>query len=516
MRITGELNKAELNIGKKVFGFNPPLQEPSFEDILNLILAEENIQRKSSEIPFNPIIPSEGSLEVQGQGKEVSRIGEDRKSNDFLINLSIFGLFAYGQINRALEEKKVRADNALAKTDIDLPTEEKISVSLVQFKSLEDKPQNTFTQPFTEANKEGKSVNNEFLADFIVKPVEGKNAQVSNLFNVGKEYARIEIPEIKINTAWFFVEASYQSIKSIESPTLSTDQHPQNFLNVNQANVDDSLENDNVEPLLTSVLMDNLPKAKDLKLFSHGFDNKVENTQRMANTGQLYDAPISKNSYTSVEKSVAKSAKLEIRDELQTKALAHRFFDGSELEFYPEGEHAKADLRNNLATIYTKTTKDVLEDLPQRVEKSELLPIEKSKKEEEHSHLYNMGVSPQRFEDRIENVQEVKNTKHFHTFHEAKSLYVKLEEGDFRIRVIKDAISVKVDFREDFRPPTVQEVQNLIESLSKVGFRMEMLSLNGKSLRWEFRQGQEDKRGSRSREVSPYQGRDRQEFSLYL
>jgi len=45
---------------------------------------------------------------------------------------------------------------------------------------------------------------------------------------------------------------------------------------------------------------------------------------------------------------------------------------------------------------------------------------------------------------------------------------------------------------------------------------MEMLSLNGKNLQWEFRQGQEDKRGSRSREVNPYQVKDRQEFSLYL
>jgi hypothetical protein len=203
-------------------------------------------------------------------------------------------------------------------------------------------------------------------------------------------------------------------------------------------------------------------------------------------------------------------------DEPQTEEFAQEFFGGSGFELYPKEEHTKVDLRNNSATISLKMTKNVLEDLPQRVEKSEVLPIEKSKKEEEHSHLYNMGVSHQRFEDKIENVQEVKNTKHFHTFHEAKSLYVKLEEGDFRIRVIKDAISVKVDLREDFRPPTAQEVQNLIESLSKVGFRMEMLSLNGKNLQWEFRQGQEDKRGNRSREVSPYQGKDRQEFSLYL
>jgi hypothetical protein len=44
-------------------------------------------------------------------------------------------------------------------------------------------------------------------------------------------------------------------------------------------------------------------------------------------------------------------------------------------------------------------------------------------------------------------------------------LDVKLEEGDFRIRAVKDTISVKVDFREDFRSPTVQEVQNLRKSI---------------------------------------------------
>jgi hypothetical protein len=45
---------------------------------------------------------------------------------------------------------------------------------------------------------------------------------------------------------------------------------------------------------------------------------------------------------------------------------------------------------------------------------------------------------------------------------------------------------------------------------------MEMLSLNGKNLQWKFRQGQEDKRGNRSGKGSPYQVKDRQEFSLYL
>ncbi|AHE96914.1 hypothetical protein THERU_07760 [Thermocrinis ruber] len=397
MRITGELNKAELNIGKKGVGFNPSSQASNFEDVLNLI--------KAADISFNPAITPEGSLKVQEKGKEAPTTGKGQKSNDFLTNLSIFGLFAYGQIKQISEEENAKAYNVLNGTDTNLSTEEKLNALLVQLKSLKEQSQDT---------------NNEL---FLVKP---------------------EASNIKVNIAQFSTKISYQTL---ENQILTNYQKLQSPLNINQTNAGNGLKNS---------------------------------------------------------------------DEPQTEEFAQGFFDGSELELYPKEEYTKADLRNNPATISLKVAKNVLEDLPQRVEKSELSPIEKSKKEEEHSHLYNMGVSPQRFEDKIENVQEVKNTKHFHTFHEAKSLYVKLEEGDFRIRVIKDAISVKVDFRGDFRPPTVQEVQNLIESLSKVGFRMEMLSLNGKNLQWEFRQGQEDKRGSRSREVNLYQVKDRQEFSLYL
>jgi hypothetical protein len=440
MRIVGELNKEELNIGGKGVGFNPSSQALSFEDILNLISLGENIQDKGSEIPFNPAVPSEGFLEVQGHPTAT----KEKKGNDFLINLSIFGLLAYGQIKQIFEEEDAKADNVLNGADTNLSAEEKTNTSLVQFKNLKEQSQNTLTKPFTEANKEEKIGNNEFLADFIVKPVEGRNVQVSNLFNVGKEYIQVKVPNTKINTAQFFAKTSYQII---ENPIPSADQKPQNPLNINQTNADNGLKNG---------------------------------------------------------------------DEPQTKELAQGFFDSPELEFYPKEEHTKADTRNNPAPISLKIAKDVLEDLSQKAEKSELLPTEKSKREEEHPHLYNMGISHQRFEDRIENAQEVKNTKPFHTFHDAKSLYVKLDEGDFRIRVVKDAISVKVDFREDFRPPTAQEVQNLIESLSKVGFRMDMLSLNGKNLQWEFRQGQEDKRGNRSKEVILYQGKDRQEFSLYL
>lgn len=405
MRIVGELNKTELNIGGKGVGFNPSSQAPSFEDILNLISVGENIQGKGSEIPFDPTIPSEGSLEVQGQGKEAPTTGKGQKSNDLPINLSIFGLVTYGQIKQIFEEEDAKADNVLNGADKNLSTEEKTNTSLVKFKNLKEQPQST---------------NNEF---FIVKT---------------------EVPNTKINTTQFSAKIPHQTI---ENPISSNDQNLQNLLNINQTNAGDGLKNG---------------------------------------------------------------------DKHQIKEFAQGFFDSSELELYPKEEHTKTDLRNNPATISLKVAKNVLEDLSQKGDKSELLPIEKGKRKEEHSHLYNMGVSHQRFEDRIENVQEVKNTKPFHTFHEAKSLYVKLEEGDFRIKVVKDAISVKVDFREDFRPPTIQEVQNLIESLSKVGFRMEMLSLNGKNLQWEFRQGQEDKRGNRSRDVSPYQGKDRQEFSLYL
>jgi hypothetical protein len=393
MRIVGELNKEELNIGGKGVGFNPSSQALSFEDILNLI--------KGADISFNPAILPEGSLKAQGH----PTANKEEKDNDFPINLSIFGLVAYGQIIQIFEEEDAKADNVLNGADTNLSTEEKTNTSLVQFKNLKEQSQNT---------------NNEF---FIVKP---------------------EVPNTKVNTAQFSAKIPYQTI---ENPIPSTDQSLQNLLNINQNNAGNGLKNG---------------------------------------------------------------------DELQTKELAQGFFDSSELGFYPREEDTKADIRNNLASISVKIAKDVLEDLSQKGDKSELLPTEKGKREEENSHLYNMGVFHQRFEDRIENVQEVKNTKPFHTFHDAKSLYVKLEEGDFRIRVVKDAISVKVDFREDFRPPTAQEVQNLIESLSKVGFRMEMLSLNGKNLQWEFRHGQEDKRGNRSREVSPYQGKDRQEFSLYL
>ncbi len=386
MRITGELNRAGLNVGKKGVGFNPSSQTPNFEDILNLI--------KAADISFNPAIPPEGSLKVQWQ----STVNKGEKDNDFLTNLSIFGLFAYGQIKQISEEENAKADNVFNGTDTNLSTEEKLNTLLVQLKSLKEQSQDT---------------NSEF---FLVKP---------------------EVSNIKVNTAQFSAKISYQIL---ENQIPANYQKLQSSLDVNQSSVGDGLKNS---------------------------------------------------------------------DEPQTEEFAQRFFDGSELEFYPKEEHTKADLRNNPSTISLKVAKNVLEDLP-------LLPIEKSKKEEKYSHLYNMEVSPQRFEDKIENVQEVKNTKHFHTFHEAKSLYVKLEEGDFRIRVFKDAISVKVDFKEDFRPPTAQEVQNLIESLSKVGFRMEMLSLNGKNLQWEFRQVQEDKRGNRSREVSPYQIKDRQEFSIYL
>lgn len=45
------------------------------------------------------------------------------------------------------------------------------------------------------------------------------------------------------------------------------------------------------------------------------------------------------------------------------------------LSFIHKEEHTKADLRNNSAAISLKVAKNVLEDLPQRGEKSELFPI---------------------------------------------------------------------------------------------------------------------------------------------
>ena len=257
MRITGELNKAELNIGKKSVGFNPSSQAPNFEDILNLI--------KGADISFNPAIPPEASLKAQGH----PTANKEEKDNDFLTNLSIFGLFAYGQIKQISEEENAKADNVFNGTDTNLPNEEKLNALLVQLKSLKEQSQDT---------------NNEF---FLVKP---------------------EVSNIKVNTAQFSTKISYQIL---ENQVSANYQKLQNFLNINQTNTGNGLTN---------------------------------------------------------------------RDEPQTEEFAQGFFDGSEFELYPKEEHTKADLRNNSATIFLKITRNVLKDLPQRVEKSELLPIEKSKK----------------------------------------------------------------------------------------------------------------------------------------
>jgi hypothetical protein len=118
MRITGELNKAELNIGKKGVGFNPSSQALSFEDILNLI--------KGAEISLSPAVPSEGSLEAQ----EHPTATKEKKDNDFLTSLSIFGLFTCGQIKQISEEENAKADNVLNGTDTNLSTEEKLNALL--------------------------------------------------------------------------------------------------------------------------------------------------------------------------------------------------------------------------------------------------------------------------------------------------------------------------------------------------------------------------------------------------
>jgi len=179
MRIVGELDKTELNIGGKGIGFNPSSQAPSFEDILNLISVEENIQDEVQEHPTAT---------------------KEKKSNDFPINLSIFGLVAYGQIKQIFEEENAKADNVLNGADTNLFAEEKTNTSLVQFKNLKDQSQNT---------------NDEF---FIVKP---------------------EVPNTKVNTAQFSSKIFYQII---ENPIPSADQKLQNSLNINQTDADNGLK----------------------------------------------------------------------------------------------------------------------------------------------------------------------------------------------------------------------------------------------------------------------------------
>ena len=82
MGIVGGLSEAELNIGKKGVGFNPSSQAPNFEDILNLMSVEGNIQGKGSEISLNPAVLSEGSLKVQGR----PTANREEKDSDFLTN----------------------------------------------------------------------------------------------------------------------------------------------------------------------------------------------------------------------------------------------------------------------------------------------------------------------------------------------------------------------------------------------------------------------------------------------
>jgi len=49
----------------------------------------------------------EGSLKVQGR----PTANKEEKDNDFLTNLPIFGLFAYGQIKQIFEEENAKADD---------------------------------------------------------------------------------------------------------------------------------------------------------------------------------------------------------------------------------------------------------------------------------------------------------------------------------------------------------------------------------------------------------------------
>jgi hypothetical protein len=194
-------------------------------------------------------------LKVQGQ----PTANKEEKDSDFLTNLSIFGLFAYGQIKQISEEENAKANEVLNGTDTNLSTEEKLNALLVQLKSLKEQPQNA---------------NNGF---FLVKP---------------------EVSNIKVNTAQFSTKISYQILEN-QSPVNY--QNLRSPLNIKQTDAGNGLKNSN---------------------------------------------------------------------ELQTKEFAKGLFDGLELEFYPKEEHTKADLRNNSATISLKVAKNVLEDLPQRVEKS--------------------------------------------------------------------------------------------------------------------------------------------------
>ncbi|WP_333784966.1 hypothetical protein [Thermocrinis sp.] len=160
-------------------------------------------------------------------------------------------------------------------------------------------------------------------------------------------------------------------------------------------------------------------------------------------------------------------------------------------------------------------TESVIKHSPD-VDKPDISYSEKGKEKiRESPDIYGSKFSSLKFEEELKATQEVRNSKHYST-QEHKVFHVKLEDGDLRIRLVKDRLNISLNLKEDIRLPTPHESYRLLESLSQMGLRVEFFGINGKTLQWEFRQGQEGKRESKFKDVSLNSKDDNKVFSLYL
>ena len=120
-----------------------------------------------------------------------------------------------------------------------------------------------------------------------------------------------------------------------------------------------------------------------------------------------------------------------------------------------------------------------------------------------------------KFEEELKPTQEVRNAKHYGA-QEHKIFHVKFENGDLRIRFVKDSLSISLNIKEDIKVPSAYDSYRLIESLSQMGLRVDFFSINGKNLLWEFRQGQEGKKEGKFKDVESSTRDEKRTFSLYL
>ncbi|WP_448588488.1 hypothetical protein [Thermocrinis sp.] len=131
-------------------------------------------------------------------------------------------------------------------------------------------------------------------------------------------------------------------------------------------------------------------------------------------------------------------------------------------------------------------------------------------------NVHTLELTSYNFEENLKPTQEVKEVKQRYNAQEHKVFYIKLEDGDLKIRFVKDSLSVSLNLREDFRSPSPYESYKLMESLSQIGLRLEYFSINGKNLQWEFKQGHEGRKESRFKSVSLNSEDERKNFSFYL